>query len=194
MSSNDRHVRAQAKAQQQKMSQQADMYEERDKRQRDASLHQQNLQMTQQQFEERKAVYLEKLMQTDMTDAGINLLDNMVDRSFILGNITGAEYHDIKWQMQVMYLKIKANFPPEESEVTGDIRAFVLDDKDENLEALTGQQRTIIAQMIRGITMLVSRSKDGFQQEMNVKSISVSEVMDSDERGDDSVKLGLFGN
>jgi hypothetical protein len=189
---NGRRAKAQAKMQDKKMEKQAEIQEKRDKRQRQNTLHQQNLQLSQ-QVEHEKAVYLEKLMQTDMTDAGINLLDNMLDRSFVLGNINDAEYHDIKWQMQVMFLKIKSHFPPEESEVTGELRAFVLDDRDEKLEPLSGQQRTIIAQMIRGITMLVSRSKDGFQQEMNVKSISVSEVMDADETDEDSVKLGLFG-
>jgi len=155
--------------------------------------HQQNLSAAQQQLEGEKAVYLDKLMETDMSDAGIKLLDNMVDQSFILGNITEAEYHDIKWQMHAMYVKIKSNFPPQESCVSGDVRAFVLDDYDENLEPLTGQQRTIIVQMIRGVMMLVSRSKDGFQQEMNVKSISVSEVMNPDDDEDDSLTLGLFG-
>jgi len=155
--------------------------------------HQQNLSVAQQQLESEKAVYLEKLMETNMSDAGIKLLDNMVDQSFILGNITEAEYHDIKWQMHAMYVKIKSNFPPQESAVTGDVRAFVLDDYDEGLEPLTGQQRTIIVQMIRGVMMLVSRSKGGFQQEMNVKSISVSEVMNPDDGEEDGLKLGLFG-
>lgn len=176
------------------MDRKEEMQAERDKRQRHNNLHQQNQQFGhKQQFEEQKAVYLEKLMQTEMSDAGINLLDNMVDRSFILGNIDDAEYHDLKWQLHAIYLKIKGVFPPEESEVTGDVRAFVLDDPDENLKPLTGQQRIIIAEMIRGITLLASRSKDGFQQEMNVKSITVSEVMDPESDEDDSVKLGLFG-
>jgi len=194
MSSNGRRNgrREQWKMEQAKMEQQEEAQQNRDERQLRHQQHQQNLQMAQ-QIESEKAVYLEKLMQTDMTDAGINLLDNMVDQSFILGNITEAEYHDIKWQMQAMYLKITSNFPPEESCVQGRVRAFVLDDRDENLESLTGQQRTIIAQMIRGIMMLVSRSKDGFQQEMNVKSISVSEVMNSEDEEQDGLKLGLFG-
>lgn len=187
-------ARERAQLQQQQMEQKEEMQQERDKRQRRNNLHQQNQQMgLQEEFDREKAVYLEKLMQTDMSDAGINLLDNMVDRAFILGNISEAEHHDIKWQLQAMFLKIKGVFPPEESEVTGGLRAFVLDDPDEALTPLTGQQRIIIAEMIRGITMLVSRSKDGFQQEMNVKSITVSEVMDADEEEEDSVKMGLFG-
>lgn len=187
---NGRRAKAQAKMQDKKMEKQSEIQAERDRRQRESSIHQQNIQRSE-QMDHKKAVYLEKLMQTDMNDAGIELLNNMLDRSFILGNITEAEYHDIKWQMHGMFLKIKAHFPPEESVVTGELRAFVLDDSNENLEPLTGQQRTIIAEMIRAITMLVSRSKDGFQQEMNVKSISVSEVMDPDEDEEES-KLGLF--
>jgi len=159
--------------------------------QRKNQAHQANL-ATQTEIEKEKAAYLEKLTETGMSDAGINLLDNMLDRSFVLGNITEAEYHDIKWQMHAMYLKIKSNFPKKESCATGDMRAFILDDETEALEPLTGKQKTIIAQMIRGITMLVSRSKGGFQQEMLIKSISVSEVMDESGDDDDGSLLGLF--
>lgn len=155
--------------------------------------HQANIQQAQQELKEEKAVYLDKLMETDMSDAGLQLLDNMVDPAFILGNISDAEYHDIKWFMQAMYVKLRGAFPIEESCVTGDVRAFVLDDRDEDLSPLSDQQRIIIAQMIKGVTMIASRSKGGFQQEMNVKSISVSEVMDQDNDNEDSVKLGLFG-
>jgi hypothetical protein len=185
-----RHNSAHAKKQ---LEQKKEIQQERGEQQLRNTAHQQNIQSARQQLEEEKAVYLERLMETDMSDAGIQLLDNMVDPAFILGNISDAEYHDAKWYMQTMYVKIRGAFPVEESCVTGDIRAFVLDDRDEDLDPLTDQQRIIIAQMIKGVTFLFSRSKDGFQQEMNVKSISVSEIMDGDNDEDDSVKLGLFG-
>jgi len=142
-------------------------------------------------FESAKARYLEKLTKTGMTDAGISMLDNMVDRSFVLGNLTDAEVHEIKWRMHTMYLKIQAQFPPRRSDIQGPKRAFLYNDPDENLYALSDQQRHIIAQMIIGIHVYVSRSRDGFQQEMMIKSINVSEVMDPDEEGDQSA-LGFF--
>lgn len=183
---------SQARERRRQVEEKKEMQREQARVQKQNTQHQHNLQNATDQFEQEKAQYLDKLMETDMSDAGINLLDNMVDRSFILGNISEAEYHDIKWEMHGMFIKIKANFPPQESTVTGPLRAFILDDRDEALRPLSGQQRVIIAQMIRGITMLVSRSKEGFQQEMNVKSISVSEVMDPDEE-EDSLRFGLFG-
>lgn len=168
-----------------------EMQEKQMEEQRKNTQHKHNLQQSQQEVAEKKAVYLDKLMETGMSDAGTNLLDNMLDPAFILGNISDAEYHDIKWFMQGIFLKIKGAFPPKKSCVTGDVRAFVLDDSTENLEPLSDQQRIIIAEMIKGTTMIASRSKGGFQQEMNVKSISVSEVMDNSE--DDKKRKGGLG-
>lgn len=158
------------------------------------SAHQANLQQASagDEFSRQKAEYLERLMETDMSDAGIRLLDNMVDRSWMLGNISDAEHHDFKWWFRCLWLDIKAEFPRPESGVTGDVRQFVLDDRDEGLEPLTGQQKIIIKQMLRALEPIVSRSVEGFQQEMNVKSISVSEVMDNDS-DDDDLKTSLFG-
>lgn len=143
-------------------------------------------------FEEEKAKYLDKLMQTEMSDAGIDLLDNMVDRAFILGNISAAEYHDLVWEIHGLWLKIKAAFPPKASDMQGELRAYILDDPDEALTALSDQQRTIIAQMLRGLALLASRSKEGFQQEMNVKSITVSEVLNPEDDDEDKLLKGLF--
>jgi hypothetical protein len=174
------------------LEKQVELQEEKAESDFERSVGQQGLQMAQ-QMEEVKQNHLERLMETDMSDAGINLLDNMVDRSFILGNITEAEYHDVKWEMHGMYIKIRSAFPPQGSKITGDVRAFLADDEDEALEPLSSQQRIIIAQMIRGVMMIVSRSKGGFQQEMNVKSINVSEVMNPDDGSDDRLMSGLFG-
>lgn len=168
-----------------------EMQEEQARQQRLNSANQHNLQKAQKEIDQKKSQYLERLLKTGMTDAGINMLDNMVDGSFALGNISDAEYHEIKWDMQALFLEIKACFPPQESEVQGDVRAFLLDDADERVEALTDRQKTIIAQMIKGIQVMVSRSKGGMQQEMLVKSISVSEIMEEDE--DQESAWGLFG-
>ena len=175
------------------MKKQQEQQKERDRRKLRANGHQTNLQSAHQRdFESAKQQYLEALMQVDMSDAGIDLLDNMLDRSWMLGNLTEEEYHDIKWQLHSLMLRIESHFPPAESCVTGDVRAFILDDADENLEPLTGQQRTLIAQMIKGLSVVVSRSKDGFQQEMNVKSISVSEITEPADEKDATERLGLF--
>jgi len=153
--------------------------------------HSQNMQGDpEQQFQNAKAQYLQKLTQTGMGDAGIDMLDNMVDRSFVLGNLKDAEVHEIKWRLHTLYLKIKAQFPPQESDITGAVRAFLYDDTDENLEPLSDQQRNIIAQMLIGIHVFVSRSRDGFQQEMMIKSINVSEVLDPEDEEESS--LGGF--
>ncbi len=144
-----------------------------------------------QSFDQSKKEYLDKLLRSGMSDAGINLLDNMLDESFVLGNIDAAEYHDLRWQLRAIYVKIRSNFPPAESEITGDERAFILDDRTEAVTPLTGQQRTIIAEMLRGLALRASRSKDGFQQEMLVKSINVSEIVEDGQDQQEGM-LGLF--
>ncbi|UPV72970.1 hypothetical protein M0R89_10460 [Halorussus limi] len=139
-----------------------------------------------------KAEWLERLAQTDMSDASINLLDNMVDRTFVLGYLNDAEINEIKWRMHTMYLRICALFPPKNSQMQGPVRAFFFDDADQNRTYLTDEQKTIIAQMIIGISVYVSRSKEGFQQEKMVESITVSEVRNPDEDDDDDLMRGIF--
>lgn len=162
-------------------------------RERTHQLHQNNLATAgADELEEAKARYLEKLSETGMSDAGINMLDNMVDRSMALGNLKDAEVHEIKWRLHTLFIKICSQFPPKESSIQGPVRAFVMDDSGENLNALSDRQRHIIAQMIIGINVFISRSRNGFQQEMMVKSINVSEVMDPDDNDDDGLLKGMM--
>lgn len=143
-------------------------------------------------FGKAKAEWLDRLAKTDMNDASINLLDNMVDRTFVLGYLSDAEVNEIKWRMHTMYLRICALFPPKNSQMQGPVRAFFFDDPDQNRTYLTDEQKTIIAQMIIGISVYVSRSKDGFQQEKMVESITVSEVRNPDEEEEDGLMRGIF--
>lgn len=145
------------------------------------------------EFQSHKAQYLERLADSGMSDAGTRLLDNMIDKTFVLGNLSDAEVHEIKWRLQVMYLKIKARFPHQESDIQGELRAYYFDDPDENIEALSDAQKIIISQMLIGIGAYVSRSRHGFQQEQLVKQINVSEVRNPDEENEDGVIRGLMG-
>ena len=138
-----------------------------------------------------KAQYLDRLAATGMTDAGLQILDNMVDKTWILGNLSDAEVHEIKWWMEVMYIKIKSRFPPKDSNIQGPLRAYYYADRDELLWALTDKQKIIISQMLKGIAVYVTRSKQGFQQEQLVKSIDVSEVRNPDEDAQDSILAGI---
>lgn len=166
-------------------------YEEKTKTQVEQSAHQSNLGQTAQSFEAQKAKYLDRLAETGMSDAKIEMLDNMTDKTWVLGNLSNAEMQEIRWWLQTTYLKIKAEFPPQESDIQGTIRAYIYDDRDEEATALSGRQKIIIAQMLKGIAVYVSRSKQGFQQEQMVKQISVSEVRNPDEDNDRSILGGL---
>lgn len=166
--------------------------EERD-RQREHEVATTGLQQATQQdsFEQQKAQFLDKLTETGMSDAATGTLDNMVDQTFVLGHLTSAETHEIKWRLHTMFLKIKAIFPPQESVLQGPFRAFVYDDRDEDITALTDKQEIIISQMIIGITAYVSRSREGVQLEHLVKSVNVSEVRNPEEEQSDSLMDGL---
>ncbi|MGB9966120.1 hypothetical protein [Halobacterium hubeiense] len=167
--------------------------EEARESERQHQLHQTNLSTAgAEELEEAKARYLEKLSETGMSDAGIRMLDNMVDRSMALGNLKDAEVHEIKWRLHTLFIKICSQFPPKQSSVQGPVRAFVMDDSGADMTALSDRQRHIIAQMIIGIHVFVSRSRQGFQQEMMVKSINVSEVMDADDDDDSGLLQGMM--
>lgn len=142
-------------------------------------------------FEEVKAHYLDKLADAGLSDAGADILDNMVDQSMALGNLSAAEVHEIKWRLHVMYIKIKANFPHQESDIQGKLRAYYFDNRDEDITALTDKQKIIISQMLIGISVFISRSKQGFQQEKLVEQIRVSEVRNPDDNQDDGLVRGL---
>lgn len=171
------------------MSTEQEVAREREK-QRQHSLHQRNLQSGG-SFDGTKAEYLDRLTQTEQTDAGIQMLDNMLTQDFVLSNLTRAETDEIKWRLHTMFLKIKSEFPPEGSSLQGEYRAFLFDDPAENINSMSGKQEIIISQCLIAITARVARSRDGFQQEQMVKSISVSEVVNPD-KDSDSTKRGLF--
>lgn len=157
-------------------------------------LHGRNVAQPADSFEMQKAQYLDRLAQTGMSDAGTKMLDNMVDRTFMLGNLSEAEVNEIKWRLHVQYIKIKARFPHQESVVQGKYRAYCFDDRSQDITALTDEQKIIISQMLIGIAVYVSRSRGGFQQEQLVKSISVSEVRNPDEEEEkDGIIRGLLG-
>lgn len=161
--------------------------EERE-RQRKHDLHSNNISSAssaKEGFEQQKAEFLDRLTDTGMSDAATNILDNMFTQNWVLGNISGAEKHEVKMRLQTMFLKIKAMFPPEESDLQGAYRAFLYDDRDENINALTDKQQIIISQAIIALsTVVVSRSEGGFQQDKFVEQISVSEVRNPEEEKD----------
>lgn len=168
-------------------------HQEAQERQFEQQLHGTNVSQSGQmgEFESHKAQYLDRLADTGMSDAGTRMLDNMVDKTFVLGNLSSVEVHEIKWRLHVMYIKIKSRFPHSESDIQGDLRAYYFDNEDEQIEALTDEQKIIISQMLLGISVFISRSKQGFQQEQLVKQISVSEVRNPDEEGEDGIIRGL---
>lgn len=135
--------------------------------------------------------YLQTLSDTTLSQGTITVLDNLLTQDFVLGNLTDAEYNELKWLTRATTRAVYAMHPRHDSALTGERRAFLLDDPDETLEPLTDQERITIENFIRGVFMRASRARDGWQQEQMSKTYTVSEIRDEDDN-EDSLMRGLF--
>lgn len=135
--------------------------------------------------------YLKTLSDTTLSQGTITVLDNLLTQDFVLGNVTDAEYNELKWLTRLTSRKVFAMHPRHDSALVGERRAFLLDDPDETLEPLTEQEKITIENFIRGVFMRASRARDGWQQEQMSKTYTVSEIRDEDDN-DDKLMKGLF--
>jgi len=118
-------------------------------------------------------------------------LQNLLASDFVLGNQTDAETSEFKWMVKLQELEYFCIHPQIESCVQGEYRSFLLDDKTEKISSLTSSEKIQIKQAILGAVSRSSRSRDGWQQEMNASVFAVSErrnVSDQQPR-----KRSLFG-
>lgn len=121
----------------------------------------------------------------------VNKIQAMLNKQWILANLTEAETHDRVFWLEVMKYKIYGEHPPEGSLVTGATRAFLLDDELEELEPLTPSERNQIDQIINGLKNMVTRSRGGFEREQINTSIARTEQQREEEDTDGGL-TGLF--
>jgi hypothetical protein len=119
-------------------------------------------------------------------------LDNMVSRDWVLGNLTPAQEHEIRFKLEVMRLKILGMHPPEEG-VSGAERAFLMDDSSERLEPLTQQERLLIDELIDTLKARVGRGREGFERRQENTDIARTETGTDDAPDSSSGWGGLFG-
>lgn len=114
----------------------------------------------------------------------------LINRQWVLANLTDAQTHDRWYKLEVMKLKIYGSFPPDESAFQGPMRAFLYDDEMEQLESLTAEQRNTIDQIIASLQNMLTRSKEGFERKQINTNIARTEREQAE--NDSGGKLGLF--
>jgi hypothetical protein len=130
--------------------------------------------------------YIDKMTDHNLQDPTVDMLANMLDQDFMLGNLQEAEVHEYRWLARVMMLEIRGLHPNEGSIWQGKLRAVAKDDKDDAIEALSARERAILEQFIMATISRATRGRDGWQQEMFNKTIQASEtreVGEEDEGG-----------
>lgn len=127
--------------------------------------------------------YFDELMKTEVDDHTVGLLKNMFGREMMLGNIDEADYHEVRWLARNLIEFVYAEHPDERSTFVGNRRKMLSGDYGDGLRPLNGIQRAWIEMSVFNFLFIVSRSKSGFQQEMNSKTINVQEARRQEGRG-----------
>jgi len=159
--------------------------EEMQEEQRQQQLHQMNLSGARQEAERpMDTAYIDKMTGHQLEQGTIDLLSNLLDQDFMLGNLSDAEVHEYRWLVRVLRLEIEALHPNEDSIWQGRLRAVAFDDPSDALPSLSEQDLSIIEQFLMGVIARATRGKDGWQQEMFNKTIQASETREVGEDDD----------
>lgn len=198
MSGRQPQTRRSSRAQDKALKQKHEERERQREHQREQQREQVRLQQAFNQQGDLKRSWIEDILDThdleeSLDEIEIRKVRGVLNQQLMLSKLTEAEVHDAVYKIEVMKYKIRGEFPSEESALQGPIRAALRDDANENLTALTGEQRNAIDQIIMSLQQLVRRSRDGFEREQINTSIARSESSSEKENDDDSGGLGLFG-
>lgn len=158
--------------------------EEVREQQRQQQLHQMNLDGARSQSRGMDRTYIKEMTDHELDQGTIDILSNLLDRDFMLGNLSDAEVHEYRWLARVLRLEIEALHPNENSVWKGYVRAVSFDDGDDALPSLSEQDLSIIEQFLMAVISRATRGKDGWQQEMFNKTIQASETREVGEDND----------
>lgn len=141
--------------------------------------------------------WLQEILDTDDLESRLQeqmvvKIQQMLNRQWVLANLTDAETHDRIYKLEVMKLKLLGEAPPDESAVQGPLRAWLYDDEEERLQSLTAQERNSIDQIITTLQNMVTRSRGGFEREQINTNIARTESQQSKESESESRLSGLF--
>lgn len=149
--------------------------EELREEQRADQAHNMNLDASRAQGAGMDRTYINEMTDHELDQGTIDILSNLLDRDFMLGNLSDAEVHEYRWLARVIRLEIEALHPSENSIWQDELRAVAFDDRSDALPSLSEQDLSIIEQFLMAVIARATRGKDGWQQEMFNKTISASE-------------------
>jgi len=143
--------------------------------------------------------WMREILDTDdledrLQENTIKKIQGMINKQWMLGNLSPAEVHDRVYKLEVMKIKIKGEHPPPESAIVGPMRAVVYDDEIEDLMPLSSQERNTIDQIIVTLQNMVTRSRDGFEREQINTSIARTENDTDSDSSRESGFSGFFSN
>jgi hypothetical protein len=138
--------------------------------------------------------YLETLLDNSgLQAATVEHIKSLLSRDWPLANLTDAQEHEVRHRLEVIKLKVLGKHPPQESYNRGALRAFLLDDRSEDLEPLTDEQKNEIGAIFETIKARMTRGRNMSQQEMLNKQIAVSRRDDLTNGSDGDSGGGLLG-
>jgi len=121
----------------------------------------------------------------------IEKIQAMLNKQWILGNLTDAEAHDRIYWLDVQKQKIINEHPPEGSHVQGRLRAYLKDDASEARTALSSSEKLLVDELIETLKVRFGRGREGFERTQQNTSINRAET-DRDENKSESSGWGLW--
>lgn len=128
--------------------------------------------------------FVDKIVKTGLDPGTAEMLTNLLQSDWVLGNLNDAEVHEARWLARTIADEVEDMHPSEQSIWQGDIREYASGDSSQSLKPLNSAEKTKIFQLIQAFTVRVTRSEDMEQQEIFRKSINESKTFD--ETGGDS--------
>jgi len=128
----------------------------------------------------------------DLQEKTVAKIQSLLSRDWVLANLTEAQEHDARHKLEVMKLKVLGMHPPPDSGIQGRYRAFLLDDEDEALDALTQQERILIDELFETLKTRFTRGRGGFERELIETNIARTETGEDEPEDDSGGLTGLF--
>lgn len=128
----------------------------------------------------------------DLQEVTIAKIENLLGQDVLLANLTHAQENDLRYKIEVLRYKILGSHPPEESEMTGALRAFVWNDEMEDLKPLSQQERLIVDDLLETLKARVTRGREGFERKQQNTSIALSESGGEESEASGGMLTGLF--
>lgn len=128
--------------------------------------------------------YIDKVTNSELQQGTVDILQNLLSKDFVLGNLSEAEVHEYRWLVRELLLEVEAAHPDPKSMWQGRFRQVAAGKERQALEPLDSAQKTVMKQLIQGVIARATRSRDGWQQEEVNKSYRVSERREPDAKDD----------